>query len=345
MAKLKDYYAILEVSKDATQEQIKAAYRQLAKEYHPDINRDYEDFFKEINEAYNVLNDKERRKEYDSLLINPDESKIRNFTEYIQEFINSIFNGDKDQKPRKGEDIRIKLLLSIEEAYLGASKEIEYEKWVPCPDCNAKGYAGAEPDKVKCEACDGTGKRVSGIFSFPRPCSVCKGRGYIIKNLCSTCLGRKRIAKKSKLRIEVPPFTNDDDILKVPGKGHYGFGNKEPGDLYLRVSIAPHEVYKKVGNDIYVELSISYPTAVLGGNIKFRWIDGKDMDIFIQPGAECNSQKVMPGLGFNGGNAIFNLKIQIPKSLSKRQQKLIEELKKLEEENQDSIFSIVKKFF
>ncbi len=342
MAKLKDYYAILGIRKDASEQEIKAAYRKLAKEYHPDVNKDYEELFKEINEAYSVLSDKEKREEYDNLLINPDENKIRNFTEYIQEFINSIFNGEREQKPKKGEDIRLKLFLSIEEAYLGTSKEIEYEKWIPCPECNAKGYIG-EPDKVKCEACEGTGKRVSGIFSFPRPCSVCRGKGYIIKNTCSTCLGRKRIAKKSKLIVQIPPQTNDGDVLKVVGKGHAGFGNKEPGDLYLRVFIQDHEIYKKVGNDIHVELPISYADAVLGANIKFKWIDGKDLDVFIQPGAECGSQKVLPGLGFHNGNLIFHIKIQIPKQLSKKQQKLIEELRKLEhEEDSKSIIGIVK---
>lgn len=345
MAKLKDYYAILGIRREATEVEIKSAYRQLAKEYHPDVNKDYEDFFKEINEAYSVLSDKEKRKEYDSLLINPDESKIKNFTEYIQEFINSIFNGEKEQKPKKGEDIRLKLMLSIEEAYLGCTKEIEYEKWIACPDCEGRGYTSTEPDKIKCEACEGTGKRVSGIFSFPRPCSVCKGRGYIIKNVCSTCLGRKRIAKKTKLIIHVPPQTNDEDILKVPNKGHSGFGKKEPGDLYLRVSILPHQIYKKIGNDIYIELPISYATAVLGGNVKFKWLDGKDLDIFIQPGAECGSQKVIPGIGFKGGNAVFNIKIQIPKDISKKQRKLLEELKKTEEEYTSGLGSLIKKLF
>ncbi len=341
MAKLKDYYAILGVEKNATEAQIKLTYRQLAKEYHPDVNKDYEDFFKEINEAYSVLSDKDRRKEYDNLLINPDESKIKNFTEYIQEFINSIFSGEKEQKPKKGDDIRLKLFLNLKEAYFSTSKEVEYEKWIPCPDCNAKGYIG-EPDKVKCEACEGTGKRISGIFSFPRPCSVCRGKGYIIKNVCSTCLGRKRIAKKSKIIVEIPSKTDEGDTLKVIGKGHAGMGNREPGDLYFRVFITDYDIYKKVGNDIHADLSITYPTAVLGGNVKVKWLDDSYMDVFIQPGAECGSQKVIPGLGFNGGNLIFHLKIQIPKNLSKKERKLIEELQKLGYGEESSILNLVK---
>ncbi|RME12193.1 MAG: molecular chaperone DnaJ, partial [Aquificota bacterium] len=192
-----------------------------------------------------------------------------------------------------------------------------------------KGYRG-EMEKVVCHACEGTGKRVSGIFNFPRPCSVCKGRGYIIKNLCPTCGGRGRVAKRSRVKVNIPPGTDEGEVLKVSGFGHTGERGGESGDLYLRIGIKPHEVFKKVGKDLYMEKFISFPMAVLGGTIKVKWLDGRDIEVFVQPGTECGSTKTLLGHGFpaagGAGNLVITFRIEVPKDIGSNLRSLLERL-------------------
>ncbi len=329
---IKDYYRILGVDRDASIEEIKKAYRRLARLYHPDRNPDpeAEERFKEINEAYHVLSDEERRREYDRILKSGDESKFRDFLEYIQEFVESIIKGERERtrRPRRGQDIRLKLYLTLEEAAFGGEKEVDYERWIDCPDCGGKGVKG-EAETVVCHACGGKGRRVSGIFSFPRPCSVCRGRGFIVKNPCPTCFGRGRVTTKARIKINIPPETDEGDVLKVPGKGHFGTNGGEPGDLYLKVFLKEHPIFKKVGLDLHLEHRISYPLAVLGGVTKVPTLEGEE-EIFVQPGTECGSTKTLPGKGFprdgRRGNLIITFRIEVPKNLSGKQRKLLEKL-------------------
>ncbi|MEN3027655.1 MAG: DnaJ C-terminal domain-containing protein [Aquificaceae bacterium] len=336
---IKDYYRILNVEREASKEEIKKAYRRLAREWHPDVNPDPRagELFREINEAYHVLSDDEKRQEYDRILQSGDEKRYRDFMEYIQDFLESIWQGvRRAPKPRKGQDIRLKLELTLEEAGLGVEKEVEYERWMDCPHCEGRGYVG-EPEKVTCHACEGTGRRVSGIFNFPRPCSLCKGRGYLIKNLCPTCGGRGRVATKSRLRISIPPGTDEGEVLKVSGFGHRGERGGEAGDLYLRISLKPHEVFRKVGKDLHMEQFISFPMAVLGGTIKVKGLDGEDMEVFLQPGTECGSTKTLPGKGFpsptGAGNLVITFRIKVPKDVNSSLRSILEKLaRELKEE-------------
>ena len=331
---IKDYYHILGVSRNATKEEIKKAYRRLAKEWHPDINPEPQakERFREINEAYHILSDEQKRQEYDRILQSGDEKRYRDFMEYIQDFLESIWQGmRRAPKPKRGQDIRLKLELTLEEAGFGAEKEIEYERWIDCPDCEGKGYRG-EMERITCQACEGTGRSVSGIFNFPRPCSVCKGRGYIIKNLCPTCGGRGRVAKRSKVRVSIPPGTDEGEVLKVSGLGHTGERGGEPGDLYLRVSLKPHDVFRKVGKDLYMEKLISFPMAVLGGTFKVKGLDGEEIEVFVQPGTECGSTKTILGKGFptqgGAGNLIISFRIEVPKNVSGNLRSLLEKMAK-----------------
>lgn len=329
---MKNYYEILGVSKRATREEIKKAYRRLAREWHPDVNPDPQasQRFREINEAYHILSDEEKRREYDRILQSGDEKEYRDFMEYMQEFLESIWQGmRKTPKPKRGQDIRLRLELELEEAALGCEKELEYDRWIDCPDCEGKGYRG-EMERLVCHACEGTGRRVSGIFNFPRPCSVCKGRGYIIKNLCHACGGRGRVAKKSRVKVSIPPGTDEGEVLKVAGFGHTGERGGEAGDLYLRIGIRPHEVFKKVGRDLHAEKFISFPMAVLGGTAKVRWLDGRELEVFLQPGTECGSTKTLPGYGFpsseGAGNLVITFRIEVPKDISSGLRSLLEKM-------------------
>ncbi|MCX8163837.1 MAG: DnaJ domain-containing protein [Aquificaceae bacterium] len=347
---VKDYYRILQVERSASKEEIKKAYRRLAKEWHPDVNPSpsAKERFREINEAYHILSDEEKRREYDQILHSGDEKKYRDFMEYIQDFLEGIWQGvRRPPKPKRGQDIRLKIELTLEEAGFGTEKEIEYERWTDCPDCQGMGYIG-EVEKVTCHACEGTGRRVSGIFNFPRPCSLCKGRGYIIKNQCPTCGGRGRVARKNRVKVSIPPGTDEGDVLKVSGFGHKGERGGEAGDLYLRVSLKPHEVFKKVGKDLHLEKFISFPMAVLGGTLKVKGLDGKDVEVFLQPGTECGSTKTLLGMGYpsstGAGNLIITFRIQVPKDISGSLRSLLGKLaKELKDEGIQTNEGIVSK--
>ena len=347
---LKDYYQILQVSRDATKEEIKKAYRRLAREWHPDVNPDPQasERFREINEAYHILSDDEKRREYDRILQSGDEKSYRDFMEYIQEFLESIWQGvRKAPRAKRGQDIRLRLELSLEEAAFGCEKEIEYERWIDCPDCEGLGYKG-QAEKLVCHACEGTGRRVSGIFNFPRPCSVCRGRGYIIKNLCPTCGGRGRVAKKARVKVSIPPGTDEGEVLRLIGFGHTGERGGESGDLYLRVVLKPHSVFRKVGKDLHMERFISFPMAVLGGTLKVEGLGGEKLEIFIQPGTECGSTKTIPGKGFpsssGAGNLVITFRIEVPKQVGPSLRGILEKLaKELGDEGVETRAGLVEK--
>ncbi|NPB07673.1 MAG: J domain-containing protein [Aquificae bacterium] len=353
---VKDYYRILGVSREATKEEIKKAYRRLVKIYHPDVNPSPEahEKFKEINEAYHVLIDDERRSEYDEILSRNDVRKFRDFLEYIQEFVESIVKGERGKKrrPRKGQDIRMKLSLTLEEAAFGCEKEITYDRWRDCPDCGGVGVKG-EAQTVVCPSCNGEGRKVSGIFSFPRPCSVCKGKGFIIKNPCPTCYGRGRVSVKHTIKVRIPPATEEGEVLKVLEKGHMGYFGGKSGDLYLKVELKEHPLFRKVGKDLHAELLISYPVAVLGGTVRVKTLEGKEEEVFIQPGTECGSTKVLKGLGFPGpsgrGDMVLHVRISVPKNPSGREKKLLRKLAEVMGEEgvyeEDSIVNRFKGFF
>jgi molecular chaperone DnaJ len=350
-AGIKDYYAVLGVDRRATKDDIKKAYRRLAREWHPDVNPDPKasERFREINEAYHVLSDEEKRSQYDRILQSGDEKSYRDFMEYIQDFLDSIWQGmRRAPRPKRGQDIRLRIELSLEEAAFGCEKEIEYDRWTDCPSCEGLGYVG-EPEKVTCHACEGTGRRVSGIFSFPRPCSVCKGRGYIIRNLCQACGGRGRVAKHGRVRVSIPPGTEEEEVLRVKGLGHMGERGGEPGDLYLRVVLKPHKVFKKVNKDLHTEKFISFPMAVLGGMLKVRGLDGEEIEVFVQPGTECGSTKTLPGYGYptadGRGNLVITFRIEVPKLVDSKVRGLLEKLaKELGDEGVETRRGLIERF-
>ncbi len=327
---MKDYYRILGVGKDASAEEIKKAYRRLARKYHPDRNPDpsAQELFKEINEAYHVLSDAVKRREYDRLLRTGDEKGVRDFVEYIQRFIDNLMR-ERSRKPKRGQDIRLRLSLTLEEAAFGTEKEIEYERWVDCPQCGGKGVVG-RADTAECHACGGKGRRVSGIFSFPRPCSVCGGRGYILRNPCPTCYGRGRAATATRIRVTVPAGTDEGDVLKVPGKGHTGLNGGRSGDLYLRVVLREHPLFRKVGKDLHLEKSVSYPLAVLGGVTKIPTLEGGEVEVQVPPGTACGSTETIPGAGFpttdGRGDLIVTFRVDVPANVSPRQRRLLLQL-------------------
>ncbi len=331
---MKDYYKILGVSREASLEDIKRAYRRLAKEFHPDVNPGAKEKFKEINEAYFVLSNEERRKEYDKTFFGKDERP--NFQEYIRGFVEALFKGEERFRRK---DLRLKLYLTLEEAGFGCEKQIEYQKWVSCPECGGVGYK-EDAQKVVCPACNGKGKRKSGIFDFLRPCSACRGKGFIVKNPCTLCGGRGRVSKRVRIKITIPPFTDEGDLFKVVGMGHEERGKS--GDLYLKVFLKEHPNFKKVGKDLYTTVRVPFPKAVLGGKIKVKTLEG-EVEVEIPKGMECGYTETLVGYGYptpkGDSKLIITFQIDVPKELTKTQRKLIEKLQEeLERPSKGIIF-------
>jgi len=324
---MKDYYRILGVEPGAGIEEIKKAYRKLARKYHPDRNPDpsAHEVFREINEAYHVLSDPERRLEYDRILKSGDEKGFRDLAEYIQKLIDNLLK-ERGRKPRRGQDIRLKLSLTLEEAAFGTEKEVAYERWVDCPRCEGRGAVGKVETSV-CHSCSGKGRKTGGIFSLPKSCSVCEGKGYILRNPCPTCHGKGRATVTSRIKLTVPPGTDEGDIFKVSGKGHAGLNGGVNGDLYLRVVLKKHPIFRKVGRDLHLEKTISYPLAVLGGVVKIPTLGSGEKEIFLEPGTGCGTTKRVPGEGFPSekgrGDLIVTFKVEIPKNVSEKQRKLL----------------------
>ena len=356
----KDYYKILGVSKDASPEEIKKAYYKLAHKYHPDKGGD-EKKFKEINEAYQVLSDKEKRAQYDRygqvFEGAPGFEPGFDFTwawgrpgfdfdfggfEDLGEMFEEIFGfgvpkGKRDLK--RGRDIKISLEISLEETLKDKEKEIVLEKMITCPRCQG---TGAEPGtKLKeCFSCRGTGqvqeikRTFFGSFTRYTICPVCKGEGKIPEKPCNVCGGEGRIKGEEKIDILIPAGVDSNQAFKIPGKGEAGRRGGKPGDLYVRILIKPHPVFERRGDDLYCQVPISFSQAALGDEIEVPTLEGKRILLKVPAGVESGkifriSGKGIPHFSSQGrGNLYVELKLKTPKKLTQKQKELFEKLKK-----------------
>ncbi|NPA74799.1 MAG: molecular chaperone DnaJ [Euryarchaeota archaeon] len=366
----KDYYEILGVSRDASKDEIKRAYRKLAKKYHPDLNPDNkeeaEEKFKEISEAYEVLMDDKKREIYDRYgeeglkgRVFSDEGFTWNdFTHFsdvwdifggMGDFFRDFF-GFSPQQQRRGRDMAIRVHIPLKDVLTGVDKEVKIKTHVSCPTCNG---TGAEPgSEVKvCPACGGTGQRKvvkqRGPFQFVSvtTCDVCRGTGKYIEKKCHTCGGTGRILGEKTIVVHIPPGIEDGDALRIRGKGEVPEGGGVPGDLYVYVNIDMPEGYVREGTTLHKRLKIPYPVAVLGGEVEVDTLDGTER-IKISPGTESGSQITLRGKGvprFGGGrrgDLILHVEIDVPKKLSKKAKALLKEYaKELGVETKKSIFS------
>lgn len=346
-----DYYEILGVDRSADGDTIKKAYRQLAFKYHPDKNpgnKEAEDKFKEAAEAYEVLSDQEKRARYDRFghagLGGPSGFGGGQFTD-----INDIFSsfsdifgdffgggargGRQDRNARRrGSDLRYVCDISLEDACNGAEKEIEFECDVSCTTCSGKGTnKGSEPDT--CGQCRGSGQviRNQAIFSIATTCPTCRGEGVVIKNPCGTCRGRGRSPKKKTLRVSIPAGIDTGTRLRVAGEGEGGYNGGTPGDLFVEVRIKSHKIFERHGENLVTEIEISYLQALLGAEIKVPIIGG-EADLSIPAGTQPGEVLVLAGQGvphlrgYGRGNILYNVIVQIPKKLSKEEEKLLREI-------------------
>jgi molecular chaperone DnaJ len=341
----KDYYKILGVTKDSSPEEIKKAFRQLARKYHPDVNpgdKQAEEKFKEINEAFQVIGNPERKKQYDSggFDFSSEGFDFRtsgfNFDDLFSDFgfgdIFNIFSGNNDNNyAQEGSDLRYDLEISLEEAFHGINKEIIVPIYIICSDCNGTG--SEKGHSKECDNCDGKGKiRTArktpfGQFVSVSTCSKCKGKGKISTKQCSICKGHGRTKKDEKIELKIPKGVDNGQYLRLEGKGEPGKNGGLPGDLYIVIHIAKNKKIKRINSDLFIKKKIGLTFAILGGKIIFK-IFNKKIKLKIPAGTQSHTKfKVkshgMPILNsFGHGDLFVKIIVDIPKE--KKLGKIIE---------------------
>ncbi|PIU46779.1 molecular chaperone DnaJ [bacterium (Candidatus Gribaldobacteria) CG07_land_8_20_14_0_80_33_18] len=357
----KDYYKILGVSRDASTEEIKKAFHTLAHKHHPYKGGD-EKKFKEINEAYQVLSNREKRAQYDQFghvfegaagaqgagKTGPgfdfgfDFGKDFEFgfgSSNIEEIFEEFFGfGRKRKTKNQGRDIEIELEINLEDTLNEIEKRIPLGKYVICSRCQGK---GAEPGtKLKeCFTCRGTGEvqqikeTILGSFTRYTTCPQCQGEGKIPEKSCNVCQGEGRIKKEEEIEILIPAGVDTNQIIKVKEQGEAGRRGAKAGDLYVKIFVRPHKVFKRKGDDIYINIPISFAIACLGDEIDIPLLDGKKISLKVPAGTESGkvlriSGKGIPHFsGYGRGDMYVNLIIKTPKNLTKQQKELLEKLK------------------
>ncbi len=359
----KDYYKILGISENASEEEIKKAYRKLAHQYHPDKGGD-EAKFKEINEAYQVLSNKEKRAQYDAFRrggggsfsdfsnfwqnqagFNSQWADFSNFADFsnLEDILNEFFSGfgfsRKGPEVELGSDIRVDIEISLKDVVFGAKKEIVYKRYKICPKCSGSGLAQGS-DFETCPVCHGTGQiretrqTFFGAFSKVKTCSRCHGTGKTPQKPCPVCKGEGRILEKEKLVLEIKPGVSDGQILKITQKGNAGFRGAGQGDLYVVIHIKKDKGFQRQGDDLIITKKISVFKAILGGEINIKNIDGEILKIKIPQGISEGEVLKVKNKGlpkFNSskrGDLLVKIKFEMPKHLSKKAKKLLEELEK-----------------
>jgi molecular chaperone DnaJ len=349
----KDYYEVLGVQKGATKEQIKDAYRKLALQFHPDRNKapEAEARFKEISEAYAVLSDDEKRRQYDAYgregvyqrYSQEDIFRGADFGEFFRgtrfggfdEIFSQFFGGGGARQPTRGEDLTYHLQLDLEDIVQDAEREIEVPRNEVCPTCDGSGARpGTSPRQ--CETCGGTGQvqkiQSAGFARLVRitACSKCGGKGYLVDSPCRDCRGRGTLEKTRRIRVMIPGGIEDGYTLRLRGEGNAGQNGIPPGDLYVVVNIAPHRIFGRRDSDIYLETKIGAVDAMLGTELAVPTLYG-DVKLEIPHGTQPGEQFQIKGKGLprfgawgkGNGNQYVTVNVEIPKKLTDQQKDLL----------------------
>src|SRR5215469_3884717 len=292
----RDYYEVLGVNRGASEAELKKAYRTLAVQFHPDRNpgnKEAEERFKELNEAYQVLSDPERRAQYDRFghaafqgAQGPGGFGGFDFSQGFEEVFSDIFGdffgtgrGRSRSRTRRGDDLRYDLEVEFEEAARGTEKVVRFQRLTLCESCNGTRARGGSTGARQCPNCRGTGqvRTQQGFFSISTTCSQCRGEGTIISDPCPKCQGQGRLRKQESLSVRIPPGVDNGSRLKLRGEGEAGYGGGTPGDLYVIIHVREHAIFARQDNDVIVEVPVSFPQAALGADIEVPTLDGKDL--------------------------------------------------------------------
>ena len=365
----RDYYEILGVSKTASQDEIKSAFRKLAKKYHPDVSKepDAAEKFKEAQEAYAVLSDESKRKQYDQFghaaFTNNGYGGAQggfdfgdfDFSDIFGDLFGSSFgfgsrSSSRGNRARKGNDSLMRINLTFEEAVFGCTKTIHLDTNDKCSECNGKGGHGEKT----CPTCNGRGQEsrqqntIFGTFMTNTTCSTCSGKGVVFESNCSKCHGTGRIKANKEIEVKIPAGVDDGNRLRLAGKGEAGLNGGPNGDVYLEFSIKSHPLFERDENDIYLVLPITITDAVLGAKKDVPTLYGT-VTLTIPAGSKTNDKHRLKGKGIpdvnsgRKGDMYVILDIETPKKLSREQKKLFEELKKTNLED-SSNFDKIKKY-
>jgi molecular chaperone DnaJ len=346
----RDYYEVLDVPRGASKDEIRSAYRKLARQYHPDVNKepDAEARFKEINEAYQVLNDDEKRAVYDRYghagLGPTDLGGFEGFggfgglNEIFEDFFGFGQRGAARQGPSRGADLRYDLEISFEEAAAGCQREIEISRLEVCPNCKG---SGAEPGTrpIRCPECNGTGQirraqqSIFGSFVNVSTCPRCGGRGEVVNTPCSTCRGAQRVERPRKLSVDIPGGVDDGMRIRLAGEGESGTFGGPAGNLYVVLHVKPHRYFRRRENDILLNININIVQAALGAEIRVPTLNGEEklnIPAGTQTGAIFHLRgKGVPRLNRSGrGEEIVIVNVVVPTNLDAGQKRLLAELGK-----------------
>ncbi|RUO86627.1 molecular chaperone DnaJ [Spiroplasma endosymbiont of Megaselia nigra] len=360
----RDYYEVFGVNRNATDDEIKRAFRQLAKKYHPDVSKekDAEAKFKEINEAYEVLSDPNKRRNYDQFShAGTDPNGFGGFSHGFSstgdfedifsggfggfgDIFENFFGGGKKRRgfsnqPIRGENISARVTLTLKEQMFGKKINLDLNIDKKCEMCDGTGAKDPKKDIHTCTTCDGYGyvnleqRSIFGVIQSQQPCPDCKGRGKVITNKCSKCKGQGNYRGKETVEIELPKSIYENQQLRIREKGNYGLNNGSRGDIYLEISVKPNKYFKLVNDNLHLNLPVSYLDALLGAEIKVPTFDG-DVHLKLPPNTKTNSIFNIPNHGFfksptstKRGDLIVNVIVTIPTKLSPEEKTILQKLR------------------
>ncbi|MDD4409802.1 MAG: molecular chaperone DnaJ [Candidatus Pacebacteria bacterium] len=358
----KDYYKILGVSKNSSPEEIKKAYRKLAHEMHPDKKGGDEEKFKEINEAYQVLSDNDKRSQYDKFGTvfgnggmpgggaaggfngNVNWEEMMGGFGGIEDIFEGVFGGgfggrQSPQDIKRGHDLEVDIEIPLESVLAEQEKEINITKNIKCDRCDGKGNEPGTNIK-ECFTCRGSGhvqqirKTIFGTFTQTSICPECNGEGTNPDVPCNVCHGEGRIKKQEKINIHIPAGVDNNQVIKVKDKGDSGRRGGDSGDLYVRIFIKPHKIFQRKGDNIYLRQEMTFSQAVLGDKIDIPTLEGKEVSMKIPSGTESGTVLKVTGKGvphfkgFGRGDMFVELSIMVPEKLNRTQKELLEKLNK-----------------
>lgn len=367
----RDYYDVLGVGRGADASELKKAYRKLAMEYHPDRNSgdaQAEKAFKEINEAYDVLKDKDKRAAYDRFGHDAFAQGggphggaggfgAGGFADIFDEMFGDFMGGRSRSAARGGADLRYNMQISLEEAFNGSSAQIRVPTSVACEDCSGSG-AAHNTSPTNCTACGGRGRvrAQQGFFTIERTCPSCQGVGRIIEDPCTTCSGAGRVHKEKTLQVNIPAGVEDGTRIRLAGEGEAGLRGGPTGDLYIFLDVAPHPIFQREGADTFCRVPIPMTTAALGGDVEVPVIDGGRAKVSVPAGTQNAKRFRLKGKGMRilrssaRGDMYVEMEVETPVNLTKRQKELLREFDQESQGTQTSpqsegFFTKVKEFW